>query len=275
MFGKRKTDDYDEYNEKYSSKYDDDYIAPSKEYRSECDHDHEQTYSDIDDVRDCDHSHGQTYSNLDDVRKYYHDTGQTYEDLDDIRDCSHDHGQTYEDHNKEQKPYDDHADIEHRFKRLLVADEHLLWVGGKSPGKESERHKKTAKIVMIISFFVMFVSCFIFLIPFSVIAAIVMISAFWKYLAYYSASYALTDQRLIITSSERLTSLPLWQIMSVQSVSGSTASRGSLMLTLAQPFNPFPQTSARSSSVLYINNITDHMRVKRILQDAIRDAKNK
>ena len=48
MFGRKNNEDYDDYNEKYASKYDDDYIAPSKEYREECDHSHEQTYEDAD-----------------------------------------------------------------------------------------------------------------------------------------------------------------------------------------------------------------------------------
>lgn len=47
MFGKK--DNYDEYNEKVNSKYDDDYIREEKEYRSECHHSHEQTYNDCND----------------------------------------------------------------------------------------------------------------------------------------------------------------------------------------------------------------------------------
>lgn len=47
MFGKK--DNYDEYNEKVNSKYDDDYIREEKEYRAECRHSHEQTYNDSDD----------------------------------------------------------------------------------------------------------------------------------------------------------------------------------------------------------------------------------
>lgn len=45
----RKKDNYDEYNEKINSKYDDDYIREEKEYRAECHHSHEQTYNDYND----------------------------------------------------------------------------------------------------------------------------------------------------------------------------------------------------------------------------------
>lgn len=45
----RKKDNYDDYNEKASSKYDDDYIREEKEYNEECRHSHEQTYKDCDD----------------------------------------------------------------------------------------------------------------------------------------------------------------------------------------------------------------------------------
>lgn len=41
---RRKNENYDEYNEKYNEKYDDDYIREEKEYRTECSHDHGQTY---------------------------------------------------------------------------------------------------------------------------------------------------------------------------------------------------------------------------------------
>ena len=30
MFGRRKEEDYEEYNERYAAKYDDDYIAPKR-----------------------------------------------------------------------------------------------------------------------------------------------------------------------------------------------------------------------------------------------------
>lgn len=275
MFGKRKTEDYDEYNEKYSSKYDDDYIAPSKEYRSECDHDHGQTYSDIDDIRDCDHSHGQTYSNLDDVRKARQDTGQTYEDLDDIKKCSHDHGQTYDDHNKEQKPYDAHAEAERRFEQLLEAGEHLLWLGGRRLDKKEKQQRKKLRTVMIIAFLVMFTACFVFLMPIAIVAVMVIIISFLSSQALYNASYALTDKRLIVMVGEQISSMPLWHIMSIQSVGVNTSGRGSILLTLAQPFNPSPKTSTRSSNTLYINNINDPIRVRRIFEDAVRDAKNK
>ncbi len=50
MFGKKNNEDYEDYNEKYASKYDDDYVAPSHEYSEvrECGHSHEQTYEDAD-----------------------------------------------------------------------------------------------------------------------------------------------------------------------------------------------------------------------------------
>lgn len=44
---RRKNENYDEYNEKNNARYDDDYIRDEKEYRTECSHDHEQTYEDF------------------------------------------------------------------------------------------------------------------------------------------------------------------------------------------------------------------------------------
>ena len=96
MFGKKNNEDYEDYNEKYASKYDDDYVAPSHEYREECDHSHEQSYSDINEVRECDHSHEQTY----------------------------------EDADTEQKPYDKRVSLENSMEKLLAPNEHLLWAGG-------------------------------------------------------------------------------------------------------------------------------------------------
>ena len=147
MFG-RKNDDYDEYNEKYAAKYDDDYIAPSHEYRSECDHSHEQSYANINDVRECDHSHEQSYANINDVRE-----------------CGHSHEQTYEDSDYEQHPYDDYASLESRFQPFLAPGEHLLWVGGhdkKSPKPPTERKKdKKALTILIIISAVLIVSGFV------------------------------------------------------------------------------------------------------------------
>ena len=89
VFGRRRDEDYDEYNEKYASKYDDDYIAPSHDYRRECTHSHEQTYEDMDDLWECRHDHEQTYQNVTEVRE-----------------CDHSHEQTYDDADYEQRPYD-------------------------------------------------------------------------------------------------------------------------------------------------------------------------
>ena len=110
MFGRKKNEDYDEYNEKYASKYDDDYIAPSKEYRAECDHSHEQSYSNVNNVRECDHSHEQTY----------------------------------EDADYEQRSYDNYASIESRFQPYLTANEHILWVGGHDKQSPAAKDDPTA-----------------------------------------------------------------------------------------------------------------------------------
>ena len=102
MFGRKKSDDYDEYNESVNAKYDDDYIRDNKEYRDECSHSHEQTYKNYD-------SHKE--------QKEYRE------------ECEHSHEQTYEDFSEELNPYDELNELEKFFEPMLDDGEHILWCG--------------------------------------------------------------------------------------------------------------------------------------------------
>ena len=138
MFGRRKEEDYEEYNERYAAKYDDDYIAPKKEYRRECEHSHEQSYSNINTVAECDHSHEQTYNDAD----------------------------------SEQHSYDSYVSLESRFQPYLAPNEHLLWVGGydklsPKPPQERKIDRNRNMFLIIISILLMVVGivvCPLFLI---------------------------------------------------------------------------------------------------------------
>ena len=144
MFGRRKTEDYDEYNERVNAKYDDDYVREGKEYRAECTHSHEQTYEDYTSVRDCDHEHGQTYSNYTKVDTPDYDRVDTdrrsYDSVGTSRSYDAGDGQAKE-----------------FFESRLLQGEHILYVG---KSKSSYVGGGCAK-AFIVCFFFFFVHTFI------------------------------------------------------------------------------------------------------------------
>jgi len=95
MFGRNRSEDYDEYNERQNARYDDDYIGSTEEYRRECTHSHEQSYENYD------------------VRE----------------ECGHSHEQTYEDFNSELRPYEKKGELEAKFSKVLMPSEYLIWCG--------------------------------------------------------------------------------------------------------------------------------------------------
>ena len=128
MFRKKRDEEYDEYNDRYSAKYDDDYIAPSEEYRSECDHDHEQTYPDLDTVAEHEYSHEQNY-----------------------------YGSA-----AEQRSYDHSAELERFFGRILGQGEKLIWAGSRNnvkppPDNNLNKHEVIGKDLILAGFILFFI----------------------------------------------------------------------------------------------------------------------
>ena len=243
MFGRRKEEDYDEYNEKYAAKYDDDYIAPSKEYRQECDHSHEQSYSNINTVAECDHSHEQTYNDSD----------------------------------SEQTSYDSYASLESRFQPCLAPNEHLLWVGGydkKSPKPAEERKKdrKRNAVLIVISVALMALSCVSgALCIFSFIGMIMLIlTSVAAAGGFNQGIYAITDMRVINIKNNRPLFVLLFDVKNITAVTG-TNNKGYVSYSTARPVRAGqPLQNGEYRSV--ISGINDPQRVKRILQDAVHGA---
>lgn len=210
MFGRKKDEDYDDYNEKYAAKYDDDYIAPSKEYRSECDHSHEQSYSNINDVRECDHSHEQTY----------------------------------EDADSEQKPYDDRVSLESSMERLLAPNEHLLWTGGSIRAASSKNNNGSGVLAAgIVMFFIggMLVWWI------SLLGMAVLCLGVCLMVRNSVSAYAVTDIRVIVVRNGRNMSVPLaW----INRVSGGDSANSVLALSLDHPVNAYPGSSNKTRSLM-------------------------
>ena len=243
MFGRRKEEDYDEYNERYSAKYDDDYIAPQKEYRRECDHSHEQSYSNINNVRECDHSHEQTYNDVD----------------------------------YEQSSYDEYATLESRFQPFLVSNEHLLWAGGhdkKSPKPPQERKKdrKAYAILIVVSVAFIVLGCLTeaacmlsFLGLIALIFTVIGASG-----GFNQGIYAITDMRIINIKKNRPYFVPLEGVYNINAVTSGN-NRGYVSYSTRHPVRMGqPMQNGEYRSVF--SGINDPQRVKRILQDAVHGA---
>ena len=243
MFGRRKEEDYDEYNERYAAKYDDDYIAPKKEYRRECEHSHEQSYSNINTVEECHHSHEQTYNDAD----------------------------------SEQHSYDSYASLESRFQPFLVSNEHLLWAGGydnKSPKPPMERKKdRKARIIFIlISIALIVLGCVTnALCPLSFIGFIMLIITLISAAGGFNQGiYAITDIRVINISNNRPVFVPLVEISNINAVTAAN-NKGYVTYSTRRPVRAGQQAqNGEYKSV--ISNVSDPQRVKRILQDAVHGA---
>ena len=235
MFGRKKNEDYDDYNEKYASKYDDDYIAPSKEYRAECDHSHEQSYSNVNNVRECDHSHEQTY----------------------------------EDADYEQRSYDNYASIESRFQPYLTANEHILWVGGHDKQSPAAKDDPTASrkgaviglIIGIILTIVGAVTCVL-----SLIGIVVIIISALCLSGVFDALYAITDIRVITLQGGKVTNYHLRSLSNVRYIS----QQGNIgYVTFENNSMRGPNGVPYSCR---IGKVHDPARVSRILSDAVRAA---
>lgn len=266
MFGRKKDENYDEYNEKYASKYDDDYIAPSHDYRKECTHSHEQTYDDMDDLWECRHSHEQTYQNVTEVRE-----------------CDHSHEQTYDDADYEQRPYDraaakrqsyaGTADIESIFTPYLAQGEHLLWAGGEgrldqlnAKARKSASGPATAFIVLGI---ILLFSCIG-----TVVGIILLIIGLSMAAKDSSGFMGVTDRRIIVRFYDASNNIWLSTVkgIAVVSKSGNTGRLRMLLDENAASFdlnrrNPGGQISRLNYYTSPV--VTDPERVKRIIEDAI------
>ncbi len=240
MFGRRKEEDYDEYNERYAAKYDDDYIAPQKEYRSECDHSHEQSYSNINTVAECDHSHEQTYNDAD----------------------------------SEQLSYDSYASLESRFQPYLAPNEHLLWVGGydklsPKPPQERKKDKKRNAVLIIISVLLMLVgivACPLFFLGFIMFILTVVAAAG----GFQTGVNAITDMRVINIRNNSTAFIPLAEIYNINAVVNSN-NKGYINYSTKRPVRA-GQAMQNGQYRSGITGITDPQRVKRILQDAVHGA---
>ena len=229
MFGKRRDEDYDDYNERYAAKYDDDYIAPSKEYRTECSHSHEQAYENINNVRECDHSHEQTYNDAD----------------------------------TEQKPYDNYVSLESIFEPMLAPGEHLLWAGGKKDA--SKRRNADYKLIIVAA--ILFFAGGAFSIFICLLGMILFTVSICLLIRANASTYAITDMRVIVVKNGGNTSIPLDWILNVSHSSGGS-SGGYLILALTHPVM-MNGTGLQSSNRFVMYNIQDAPRVKRILDDAV------
>ena len=258
MFGKKNHDSYDDYNEKYASKYDDDYIAPSQDYRKECDHSHEQTYKNMNDIWECGHSHEQAYPNINEVRE-----------------CDHKHEQTYPDADTDQRPYDSYASLESRFQPYLIMNEHLIWVGGydsispKLPA-EAKADKNRYAIMIIIS-----LALTIFGIKVCALGCIGIIMFVLTVIGatggFNNGIYAITDMRVINIKNGRPFFTALTDIKGVYTVTGRKNAGYVIYSTIHPVYQG--QTMQKDGYDSVITGISDPQRVKRILEDAIHGAK--
>lgn len=240
MFSRKNDGNLEEYNEKYASKYDDDYIAPSEEYRSECDHDHEQSYSNINTVRECEHNHEQTYNDAD----------------------------------TEQYSYDNYANIENYFEKMLFQGEHLLWVGSRGNAKFSMDKQIEQKIPLsayLLITGVVLIAWGFCMTPLLIAGVLLIVLGCItnknKATGAVPVLYALTDQRIIITNTWDNSSISLKDIKHIEhSVKGNNT--GDVYITTDNVYSG-GQKAALNGYVLTIQGITDPARVESIINDAI------
>lgn len=251
MFRKNREENYDEYNDKYSSKYDDDYIAPSEEYRSECDHDHEQTYSNINTVAECKHSHEQTYDDADAEQRPY----------------DHSHEQTNNNADAEQRPYVNYVELNNFFGRILEKGEKLIWAGSRHNVKPptdnilDKNESKGKELIFTGLILFIFGMCVIPLVILGVVLMILGATKLSKNDATISL-YALTDRRVIIACNLGVSSVPLNSIIKVEHSADSVYITSDSFYHNGQHI----KAGAHKSSLLEIN---DPARVEKLIQDAM------
>lgn len=269
MFGRR-DEEYEDYNERYAAKFDDDYIAPSHDYRRECTHSHEQTYEDMDDLWECRHDHEQTYQNVTDVKE-----------------CNHSHEQTYDDADYEQRPYYTaaaqrqsyvgSADFESFFAPYLCHDEHLLWAGGfgrlDKLNAEARKQDMGVALAFIIIGLILTLTC-IGTIPGIILFVVGLSKANEK----EQSIVAVTDKRIIVRYFESSQNIWLSSIKSI-TVSSKDGRIGNLRMMLDEnvvdyDFGRGTEIRANKSITYYISpKIQNPARVKQIIEDAILSAR--
>ncbi len=269
MFGRR-DEDYEEYNERYAAKFDDDYIAPSRDYRRECTHSHEQTYDDIDDLRECGHDHEQTYQNVTEVKE-----------------CNHSHEQTYDDADYEQHSYDKEAakrnsyasvnDIESIFTPYLAQGEHLLWAGGDGKLDQlnagAQKNVSGSATVLIILGIVLIFSCIG-----TVVGIVLFVIGLMVAAKNTSGFIAVTDRRIIVRFNEGSKNIWLSTIKEI-TVTSTNRRTGKLRMLLDENAVSFDtnrrfSNGQNSSMSYYISpGIEYPERVKQIIEDAILSAR--
>ncbi len=272
VFGRRRDEDYDEYNEKYASKYDDDYIAPSHDYRKECTHSHEQTYEDMDDLWECRHDHEQTYQNVTEVRE-----------------CDHSHEQTYDDADYEQRPYDKAAaqrqsyagntDLEAVFAPYLAQGEHLLWAGGKGSLEQlNEKPHKEITVNPMPIVFIIIGLIFMFTCIGAVVGIVLLIIGIALLVKDDNGFMAVTDRRLIVRVYNTSQNIWLNTIKDISVVS-KKGNMGRLQLMLDEQSVSFDlnrrasDIKSGSSNYYFSPAVENPERVKQIIEDAILRAK--
>lgn len=245
IFGRK--ENYDEYNEKYNAKYDDDYIREEKEYRAECGHDHGQTYKNEEYRAECGHTHGQTY----DEKEYRSE-------------CGHDHGQTYKNFNSEQHPYDELSELENKFAAKLAPDEHIMWCGK----AEKDANITETGIGYIGCFGVGFMTfallIFIF-IPIVGIGIILYMIYLLRETDVKRRNYAITNKRFIVLNGEKIYSVPIGSIEKV-TYRSSPRNIGSVWFTCRDQMN------SNKQKIIFYNGIfaiKDPAKVRRIMEAAI------
>lgn len=237
MFGRRREDDYEAYNQRQNAKYDDDYIAESKEYREECAHSHEQSYEN-------------------------YDTRETHREY--REECRHDHEQTYEDFNSELKPYDEFNEIEKLFVPKLADGEYVLWCG-KTEKNANSKEKGTGCSTGCLPLGIVAALILFPLFGMVSIGVIVMCIIMMKNNGSKDRAYAITNCRYMSCKNGSYKSVPLSMISNVTSFA-SPRKIGYVMFRVdQQPYQK--QKSVTASDGIF--GIKEPENVKQILKNAI------
>lgn len=244
MFGRKKSDDYDEYNESVNAKYDDDYIRDNKEYRDECSHSHEQTYKNYD-------SHKE--------QKEYRE------------ECEHSHEQTYEDFSEELKPYDELNELEKFFEPMLDDGEHILWCG--EPEKKANSSETGIGCAGNTSCLMYLIAIPLFLLsPIVSIVLIVLASLMKSGSTLKGRKYAITNKRVITGGASKQCMVPLSTIGAV-AFHSSSRNIGYVTFQVNPQFRP--QKGNRTYNVINgLFAVKDPERVAGILKQAKEDYRN-
>jgi hypothetical protein len=237
MFGRKSGDDYEEYNQRQNAKYDDDYIRDTEEYREECTHSHEQSYSNFD----------------------MRETHREYRE-----ECRHDHEQTYEDFNSELRPYDEFNETEKLFVPKLADGEYILWCG-KTEKTANSREKGTGCSTGCLPLGIVAALILFPLFGMVSIGVIVMCIIMMKSNGTKDRSYAITNYRYLSVKNGNYKSVPLNFISNVTSYS-SPRNIGYVMFRVNQQS---PQKPKNGNGTDGIFGVKEPDRVKQILKDAI------